>query len=342
MLDFAKLPLSERSPYFKEVAARRNLTGRIVEKDFWVCFMLRLLFSAPELSDRFVFKGGTSLSKVFGIIERFSEDIDLSVDPGWLGFGGDNRPDAAPSRSQFEKRRERLNAACARAVKRKVQPWLERAIQGALGRRPDGIPYLTFKFDEQTQSPILTFFYPTTELEIPGYVHPQVRLEFGSLTDQQPVGNYTVMPWVAEEFPGLFAEPACRVVALEAERTFWEKATILHVEYHRPPEKPMRARFSRDCYDICLLAAHSAGQRAMRDTALLARVVSHKQTYFQSAWANYDTAKPGSLRLVPPDHRLTGLRVDYQRMQEMFTKPAPPFEEILDKLRDIEETINGR
>ena len=121
--------------------------------------------------------------------------------------------------------------------------------------------------------PVLTFRYPTTEPARPGYVHPQVKLELGSLTDQRPIGNHAVTPWVAEEFPAPFAAPACRVDALEIERTFWEKATILHTEYHRPANKPMRNRLSRDCYDVCCMAAHPAGQRAMEDLDLLAHVV---------------------------------------------------------------------
>jgi len=295
VLDFARLPLDEQIPYFQEVANRRGLSRLIVEKDFWVCFSLCLLFSTRALEEKLVFKGGTSLSKVFGIIQRFSEDIDLSVDPGWLGFGGENRPDAARARSQFEKRWKKLNDACAAAVDQKVRTALELAIQAVLGPTRDGSPYLIFK------------------------------LELGSLTDQRPIGNHTITPWVAEEFPALFTAPTCRVVALEIERTFWEKVTILHTEYYRPVEKPMRSRFSRDCYDVCRMAAHPAGERAMKDLDLLARVVRHKRTYFYSAWANYATAKPGSLRLVPPAHRLADLKADYQQMQEMFTEPPPPF-----------------
>jgi hypothetical protein len=340
MLEFARLPLDQRVPYFQEVANRRGLTRLIVEKDFWVCFSLRLLFSIPALADKFVFKGGTSLSKVFGIIKRFSEDIDLSVDPDWLGFGGENRPDAAKSRSQFEKRWKKLNDACAAAVDQKVRPALEQAIQDALGPTRDGTTYLAFKLDEQMHSPVLTFRHPTTEPARPGYVYPQVKLELGSLTDQRPIGDHTVTPWVAEEFPALFAAPACRVIALEIERTFWEKATILHTEYHRPADKPMRNRLARDCYDVCCMAAHPAGQRAMEDLDLLARVVRHKRTYFQSAWTNYDTAKLGSMRLVPADSRLTELKADYQQMQEMFTEPPPPFDEILRQLRNIEDALN--
>jgi hypothetical protein len=340
MFEFARLPLDQRLPYFQEVANRRGLTRLIVEKDFWVCFSLRLLFSTPALENTFVFKGGTSLSKVFGIIKRFSEDIDLSIDPNWLGFGGENRPDAAKSRSHFEKRWKKLNDACAVAVDQKVRPVLEQAIQDALGSSRDGAPYLSFKLDEQTHSPVLTFRYPTNEPERPGYVYPQVKLELGSLTDQQPIGDHTVTPWIAEEFPSLLASPTCQVVALEVERTFWEKITILHSEYHRPADKPMRSRLSRDCYDVCSMAAHSDGQRAMKDFDLLARVVQHKRTYFQSAWANYDTAKRGSLRLFPADFRLADLKADYQQMQEMFTEPPPPLDEILRQLRNIEDTIN--
>lgn len=340
MIDFARLSLDERAPFFREAANRRGLSSLIMEKDFWVCFALRFLFSTPELADRLVFKGGTSLSKVFGVIHRFSEDVDLSIDPGWLGFGGEDRPDTAPSRSQFEKRWKQLCVACAAAVQQTLQPALEQAIHAALGPTSDAIPYLTFKIDEQTHSPVLTFRYPTAEPDAPGYVRPQITLELGSLTDQRPVGDHTVTPWVAEEFPDAFTEPACRVVALEAERTFWEKATILHAEYHRPADKPMRTRLSRDCYDVCRMAAHPCGQRAMKDLLLLERVVNHKRTYFQSGWANYDTAAPGTLRLVPPQHRLAALRADYQQMQEMFTESPPAFDEILDELRSIEDALN--
>ena len=340
MLEFARLSVEKRAPYFVEVANRRRLSPIIVEKDFWVCFTLQLLFATPELADKFVFKGGTSLSKVFGIIKRFSEDVDLSVDPDWLGFGGEKSPEAAKSRSQFDKRWKNLNNACAAAVDQKVRPALEQAIRAILGPSRDGAPYLVFKLDEQTHSPVILFHYPTNEPSPRGYVQPQVKLELGSLTDQRPSGGHTVTSWIAEEFPALFATPNCHVVALEVERTFWEKATILHTEYHRPADKPMRSRLSRDCYDVCQMAANPAGQKARRDLDLLARVVHHKRTYFQSAWANYDAAKPGSLRLIPPEHRLADLKADYQQMQEMFTEPPPPFDDILRQLRRIEATLN--
>ena len=121
MIEFAKLSIEERANYFQEVANQRGLNTLIVEKDFWVCFILRILFELPEFSDKFVFKGGTSLSKVFKIIKRFSEDVDLSLDPEWLGFGGENAPDKAPSRSQFFKRCESLGRECVSIVESQLQ-----------------------------------------------------------------------------------------------------------------------------------------------------------------------------------------------------------------------------
>lgn len=342
MIDFAKLPLDERAPLIEEVANRRGLTQLMVEKDFWVCFTLRLLFSIPEFAGKFVFKGGTSLSKAFGIIQRFSEDIDLSVDPEWLGFGGESRPDAGQSRSQFEKRCKKLEKACIAVVEEQIQPMLEQAICETLGVTDGGDSYLLFQVDSQTHSPVIIFRYPTREPETPGYIRPQVRLELGSLTDQQPIGEHAVTPWVAEEFSDLFKEPSCQVVALEAERTFWEKATILHSEHHRPREKPMRSRLSRDCYDLCMMAEHQSGQHALVDSDMLGRVTKHKQAYFRSPWSSYETAKPGTFRLVPPDHRIADLKTDYQQMQDMFIEKPPPFDSLLAQLEIIEEKINGK
>jgi nucleotidyltransferase AbiEii toxin of type IV toxin-antitoxin system len=340
MIEFARLPIEERDPYFVEVANRRRRSPLFVEKDFWVCFSLHIIFSTTDLADWLVFKGGTSLSKVFGAINRFSEDVDLSISPSWLGFAGQDSPDAARSHSKFDKRWKALNTECSAAVEARVQPILEQSIEDALGRAPDGRAYLEFKLDEQTNSPVLNFRYPTAARHEQRYVNPQVKLELGSLTDQRPVGSHTVTPWVAEEFPAVFSAPSCRVVALEMERTFWEKVTILHAEYHRPADRPMRSRLSRHYYDVHQMSEHPSGRRAMHDSNLLARVVRYKRMYFKSGWASYETAVPGTLRLVPPKHRLADLKTDYRQMQPMFTEPPPSFDQILDHLSGLEESIN--
>ncbi len=340
MIEFAKLPPDERITYFEEVANRRGLNKLIVEKDFWVSFTLQMLFSHSKLANILVFKGGTSLSKAFGIIKRFSEDIDLSLDPGWLGFDAENAPDKAPSRSQFDKRWKKMEEACISAVKDRIHPILKTTITEALRDGASGSGELNFQIDPQTGSPVLLFNYPTSEPENAGYMRPQVKLEFGSLTDQRPIGTHSVTSWVAEEFPELFENPGCEVVVLDVERSFWEKATILHAEFHRPAELPMRSRLSRDYYDVACLATHDTGRRALRNLPLLHRVVQHKRTYFRSSWANYEAAKPGSLKLLPPNFRMGDLKADYHAMKPMFFEKPPTFDELLNTIAKLEEAVN--
>lgn len=342
MIGFARLKIEERDPYFAETANRRGISQLIVEKDFWVCFTLRVLFNLEKLAEQFVFKGGTSLSKVFGVIERFSEDVDLSLSPAWLGFNGENSLENAPSKTKRMARLEKLDQACTDAVKNIIRPVLESAITGFIGPSPSQREYLRFEVDKQSKSPTIVFYYPTNQADAQGYIRPQVKLELGSLTDQHPTGTHEVTPWVAEEFPETFSEGSCKVVALEAERTFWEKATILHAEYHRSKESPMRNRFSRDCYDMVTLATHDSGKRALADLSLLERVANFKQTYFPAAWARYETARPGTLKLVPPKHRLDELKADYKAMQEMFYGKPPSFDELLEQLSQLERTINQK
>lgn len=341
MLEFAKRPIDDRLAYFNEIASRRGQTKLIVEKDFWVCFTLRLLFEMPDFADAFIFKGGTSLSKVFGIIERFSEDIDLSVNPVWLGFGDKNSPDKAPSQRKFLKKCKDLEETCIETVKDKIQPILENTFTDILGPKDSNTKYLVFKLDQRTGSPVLFFQYPTYESDAHGYIYPQVKMEFGSLTDQEPIETHKVKSWVAEEFPEEFEQPYFRVISLSPERTFWEKATILHVEYHRPPEKPLRKHLSRDFYDVFRMAQHESGKKALADLKLLRRVVNYKKRYFHSGWAHYEEAIQGPFRLVPPKHRLAEIKNDYQQMEEMFYGARPDFNELLAELKNIENKINS-
>ena len=336
MLEFARRSASDLNRIFREAGAQRAIGPHIVEKDFWVCWLLRLIFTDSELGSHLVFKGGTSLSKVFNIIQRFSEDIDLSVDPDWLGFSGDLHPDAAKSRSQFDKRVEVLKDACITIVRDRFQPAFARYITATL----PGLPAkaLTFEVDEATHSPVLLFAYPHSEKT--GSLSPQVKLEFGSLYDQRPTGVHSIRSLTAEVFPSLFEEADCPVVALEAERTFWEKATLLHAEYHRPSRNPLPVGVSRHYSDLVALSRHAAGQRAMRDLDLLERVRSHKQTYFRSGWAHYESAVPGSFHLMPTTERRRAIEQDYRGMADMFMTKPQAFDAILTQLECTEKLIN--
>lgn len=332
---------AERRIVFEEAAERLQIQPVIVEKDFWVCWMLGFLFDRPEWADALVFKGGTALSKVFGIIRRFSEDIDLSVSPATLGISEADVNDAG-SRRQRERWMEDLEAACSRWVAEKLQPELERSISAVIGARPSGQSWLEFETDAATHSPVLYFQYPGTLEAGAPYIRRRVKLEFGSLTDQRPAGDHWVRPWVADVFPAPLAEMGCKVVALEVERAFWEKATILHSEHHRDPATPMPGRYSRHYADVAAMAGREETERALANDALRERVVVWKSRFFARSWARYDLAVPGTFRLVPPAERLPELERDYQEMRDMFLDEPGTFDTILKTLHMLEDSINRR
>jgi hypothetical protein len=331
-LSFLALPPDERRLYLEQAAARRNVASVLLEKDFWVCWLLGILFES-QFAGSLVFKGGTSLSKVFGVIDRFSEDIDLSLSPGFLKL-----PEAGTSRNQANKWMTKAEAACAQAVKTQIAPALEATAEAVLGNR-DG-KWFEFLTDAQTNSPVLLFHYPSSQPAGFEYLKRAVKLEFGSLTDQQPVGCHSVRPWVADVLPVAFPDWRCEVVVLEVERSFWEKATILHTEYHRPADKPTPDRFSRHYADTAALARHPTAGRAIDQHDLRDRVVAWKGQFFGSSWASYHLAKPGTFRLVPPPARLPALGHDYQAMRDMYPSEPPSFDEVLATLADLERRIN--
>ena len=332
-LGFLELPPDERRLYVEQAAIRRNVSPVILEKDFWVCWVLGVLFQS-EFAESLVFKGGTSLSKVFGVIQRFSEDIDLSLAPAFLKL-----PEAGTSRNQANKWMTRAEAVCGAAVRDQIGPALEAAVASVLGKGQR--TWFEFLTDSGTNSPVLLFHYPSFQPTGFAYLKRSVKLEFGALTDQQPVGRHPIRPWMADAVPDAFTDWQCDVVALEVERSFWEKATILHAEYHRPADKPMPDRFSRHYADMAALAKHPHARTAIDRHDLRDRVVKWKSQFFGSAWANYDQAKPGTFRLVPPPERLPALRRDYQAMRDMYLTEPASFDEILTTLSRLENRING-
>ncbi|MGA3285095.1 MAG: nucleotidyl transferase AbiEii/AbiGii toxin family protein [Verrucomicrobiota bacterium] len=340
-LEFFKRPVSERALIIRETAAQRGLLAVMVEKDFWVSWTLAVLFAHPEFGNQLVFKGGTSLSKVFGVIERFSEDIDLSVSPAFLGISEES-VEQAGSRNKRTERMQELEKACIERVRDRFLPELERIASEVLGNRSGGAPWMEFQVDALTHSPVVLFHYPCTEPSGFEYLRRFVKMEFGSLTDQRPVGTHAVRPWVAEVFPKVFGDFRCELVALELERTFWEKATILHAEHHRDRTKPIREHFSRHYSDMAALARHDVAERALARDDLRQRVANWKSRFFAASWARYDLAKPGTFRLAPPEFRLAELEKDYHTMRDMFLAEPPSFESVIKTVSDLEQEINGR
>jgi hypothetical protein len=341
----AILPAGDRAALFGETGASRGVGNLIIEKDFWVCWTLKRLF---ELHDKgaptLVFKGGTSLSKAYDAIRRFSEDIDLSLDRADLGYTGERDPEKdGISRKRAGKLIEDLVGDVERHIAESLLPALHAAIVRHLGEPTDG--GWSLEIDAQDAQTV-NFHYPAAlpQAEYAGmaYITPRVKLELGARGDPWPTEKKVIRPYAAEDFPDFFEDPDCTVTVLSARRTFWEKATALHAEAHRPAESQTPQYFSRHYYDLAMLLDTEEGRAAATDFALLEQVAKHKSVFFRSGWASYDTAQPGTLRLMPPEARIKDLRADYRDMAPMMFDDTPlPFDEVLVRVWKLQDAVNA-
>lgn len=337
--DIARLVPQDRSDLFRAAAEAKGVTVQIIEKDFWVCWALRQLSTVDDLPAELLFKGGTSLSKVFGVIERMSEDIDLVIDRVGLGFTA-NRDPAEPGLTgkERERRIDALKAAAAAFVGGALVRTLSTRFEAVLG--PSDAWALRADISNFDNTLIL-FEYPTVEAPS-AYLRPMVQLELGARGDTWPAIDGEVTPYAAELLPAQFRERTARVRAITAERTFWEKITILHALAHQGAEKAIRTKPARHYYDIYRLWQHGIGRTAADDPTLLADVVRHKQTFYRDPKAMYELAVPGSLLLVPNAEVVAAIRPDYTAMvAEMIFGDAPPLDDALRALTEIEAAVNG-
>jgi predicted nucleotidyltransferase component of viral defense system len=336
---FVRMPARDRRLACLLAEEAKSLQAASVEKDFWVCWTLRELFTLANIGEHLTFKGGTSLSKGWGLIDRFSEDIDIIVDKKVLGFDGNASPDHAPSKKQRERRLEALRDACRVWVQDELRPALDHAITARLGVSEDWS--LTVDPDV-SDGQCLLFRYPgafsANEL---GYVRPVVKIELGARSDDWPSASRVLTPYVADVLPLLRSDAAFEVTALAPERTFWEKAMILHEETFRPPERARKERMARHYYDVWCLITRGVADRAAADHALFERVVEHRAVFFRISWVDYSTLRPGALRLVPLADGRAAWQRDYDVMAEtMFYGARPSFEEILMVVGDFERRFN--
>jgi len=336
---FLALPDDRRRILCEEAGRILGLDAPSVEKDFWVCWVLRELFTLPESGPHLTFKGGTSLSKGWQLIERFSEDIDVVVDRDFLGFGGEKSPESAPNNKQRIQRLEALRAACQRHIREVMAPALTARCEQTLPKSLlVGIENDADDPDGQT----LLFAYPRV-LGGDGYIRPVVRIELGARSDADPSTNPSIQPYLAEALPGEFGESVFSVRTLAPERTFWEKASLLHEETYRAGDKGPATRMARHYYDLWCLIRSGVADRALSDTTLFQRVIAHRQTFFRRSKAAQDSLRPGWLRLVPSGDKHAAWRNDYQAMREaMFFGDTPEFDEILRVVGEFEQRFNAR
>lgn len=340
MKTFVGMPEERRNQVCIQAGAELNLVEVAVEKDFWVCWTLDKLFRLPTWGALLTFKGGTSLSKGWKLIERFSEDIDIVIDRGALGFDGDNAPDATGiSKKQKKNRLKELREACQVCVRDSIRPALQAAIAADL---PPGLVWELVDDPTDVDQQTLLFNYPTAFPAGATYLRRAVKIEMGARSDTDPSESIQVSPYISDAFPNLLPEDKVVVRAVMPKRTFWEKAMLLHEETFRPADGKRRKEYmARHYYDLFRMIEAGVADEAMADEELFAHVAGHREVFFRYTWVDYSTLVRGQLRLVPTDAQMPDWRSDYGNMQqEMFFGEAPGFEVVMEKVRGFQDAFN--
>lgn len=326
------LPVGDRREILQTAATRLGQQATVLEKDVWVCWTLQTLFSMPD-AHPMAFKGGTSLSKIYGAINRFSEDVDVTLD--YRAFDDDFDPFATnASNNAVKKFSKRLKGYVLQYASDVVAPYIEAQLK-ALPRPEE------YGIEVSDDGEKIWVQYPSAVEGGDDYLKSSILIELGGRNVIDPNERHTVTPDISALVTDLDL-PSGEVVVLSPERTFWEKATLIHVECNRAEFKSDAHRLSRHWYDLRMLAKHASGKAAINNRALFEDVVRHKQVFFNASYANYEACLANELRLIPSDNAIAELRTDYEKMlgAGMMYGESPSFDDIVDGIREIEIEAN--
>lgn len=328
---FLKLSGEEKREVFQAVSLSMGLRPDIVEKDFWVCFMLNHLFHDCKYKDAFVFKGGTSLSKAYHVIERFSEDIDIILD--WRKIvSTEEDPWNDRSKTKQDQYNKLVNAKAAEFYASDLVPCLNRELEEVLGKGQ------WIAVDENDEM-VINFYYPQLfEVE---YLRDKVRLEIGPLAEWLPSHVTDIQSFVSEKYPQLFARKVTEILTIDVERTFWEKLTILHKMANFPVNKNLPPRYARHLYDVYCMINSPVKEQAFARKELLEKDVIFKQKFYYAKSAHYETATLKEISLIPADHIMDAVKQDYAAMKNMIYGDYPGFETIIEQLKELEMEVHN-
>ena len=332
MYSLVKLPKEELNTIIINTAAKKGMNTAIVEKDFWVCITLDYLFHHSKWKNQFAFKGGTCLSKAYHLIERFSEDIDLILDWRVLGYQIGEPWEERSNTKQLrfiEESKERL----FKFLKEDFLPEFKNGMSQMLNINCDA-------FIKDDDLGTVVFAYPRSFSN--DSILNTIRLEIGVLSSWEPLNTVGVKSFIAEEYPNIVTYPSVRLLATTPERTFWEKATILHQEAFRPEHSNVPTRYSRHYYDIYCMCKKGIDKLAINNAKLLEDVAIFKTKFYPRGWARYDLARFGTLRLMPAPHSVESLKKDYESMKSMIYGERPSFDDILSLINKLEKEINKK
>lgn len=322
MNNWLTLSKEEQVELFTQIGVRTNLPPQAIEKDAWVTLILRMIFTS-ELAERFIFKGGTSLSKAFNLIQRFSEDIDLGIDRKYLGFEGDL------SKGQIRKLRRACHSFVSTELSETLQKQLkEYSIDSSL------YEIIIENTEVSDQDPeTIKVNYQSVFNEVP-YLPQRILIEVSARSLIEPHQVVGIKSLIDEHYPETdFTEPEFIVNATNPQKTFLEKLILLHEEFQKPQEKIRHLRMSRHFYDIGQILDSEYGKVALKNTTLFESIIAHRRVLTPMKTTDYDSLSLESLNVIPPNEHLENYRSDYKEMQNsMIHGDSMKFDVLLDKI----------
>ena len=325
MSNWLSLNREQQITLFNQAGQETGLPAFAIEKDAWVTLVLRMLFSS-ELSPYIFFKGGTSLSKVYGLIERFSEDIDLSINREYLGFGDD------------------LSKGKIRKLRRASHNFSLNTLPDILKRQFDQYGINESLYDISVpnvkisdQDPEVVHINYESVFEEETYLESRVLIEIGARALNEPFEEREITAIIDEQFPEAdFTDNPFPVKTILPEKTFLEKMILLHEEFCKPPEKIKYKRMSRHLYDIYQIANTEYGKRAMKDEVLFRNICKHRAIFTPVKGIEYDKLNIAELGFIPPDDFFKQYQDDYAQMQtNMIYGDSLPFDKLVNKLYNL-------
>jgi predicted nucleotidyltransferase component of viral defense system len=319
---------TKRNAYI-QIAEKTGMSAFAVEKDWWVVQSLSIIFEM-EIAEHLVFKGGTSLSKAWKLIKRFSEDVDLAINREFFGFTGEL------SKNQRDKLRKTAGAYVAEQFFGNLQAKFEE-------KGFNGIRFELVEEKESDKDRTINVYYPHL-IEPPGYLQARVQIEISCRSLRDPFSVQTFTALVDEEYAGReFAQSPIHVPTVNPERTFLEKVFLLHEEFHRPKEKMRVDRLSRHLYDVYQLSKTEFAENALNDKVLYETIVNHRYNFTRIGNVNYNEHQPQTIDPIPIPAVLEAWKADYRTMLEqmIYEKNPPTFDEIISGLTNLKNRINS-
>lgn len=327
MINLLNRSMEEITEVIEATSRKSGLASSIVEKDLWVCYILDYLFNRCDYKDYFEFKGGTSLSKAYDLIDRMSEDIDIVLNSEIIDFTF-SKDLFNKSNNQKNKLVNELNNRALEFYKNKLLKVITNDLTNEINKE--------LKISLREEELAIYIEYPSSHNS--SYIKNAVKIEIGPIASWTPYETKKIKSYVSTYYPILFDNVSFNVRVTLPVRTFWEKAVILHQEANRENGK-IPQRYSRHYYDLYKMYYSNVKNDALNNFGLLEDVRLFTMTFYNRAWAKFEEAKPGTFKLIPKN--LDDLKNDYKLMESMFFKEFPSFDEVIDVLKKLENEING-